>query len=172
MGTTSAWAAPPSPPDHPRLLLVEDDAQLSAMLSRLLFQEGYLVDVAHDGQRGLHLALAQQYEALVVDRGLPALEGAELIRRLRRSGISTPALVLTAWGTVDDRVEGLDAGAEDYLVKPFEIKELLARLRALRRRHYEDAEILPLGTRTLKVVGRCVTGNGQDDVELSARECD
>jgi DNA-binding response OmpR family regulator len=154
------------------LLLVEDDTQLSAMLAKLLFEEGYLVDVAYDGQRGLHLGLTGKHEVLLVDRGLPAVEGVDLIRRLRRDGISAPVLILTAWGTLDDRVEGLDAGAEDYLVKPFEIKELLARLRALVRRHREVADLLPLGHRRLMVAERRVVGAGQDDIGLSARECD
>ena len=100
------------------------------------------------------------------------LEGVDLIRRLRGGGVTTPVLVLTAWGSIEDKVEGLDAGAEDYLVKPFEIKELLARLRALRRRHREMADTLQLGTRALMVSERRVVGAGQDDVALSARECD
>jgi two-component system response regulator QseB len=153
-------------------LLVEDDQQLSAMLAELLSEEGYEVEVARDGQRGLHLALTNQHEILIVDRGLPAIEGVDLIGRLRRAGVATPALLLTARGTVRDRVEGLDAGAEDYLVKPFDVDELLARLRALLRRHTEAAETLPLGTRSLLVAERRVIGAGEADVELSPRECD
>jgi two-component system response regulator QseB len=154
------------PPD---LLLVEDDRALSGLLTELLTDEGYAVDQARDGQRGLHLGLTRTYDILVLDRGLPAIEGIDLLRRLRRGGITTPALILTARGTVADRVEGLDAGAEDYLVKPFEIAELLARLRALLRRHTETAGSLPLGERRLDVQNRSVV-DGADEVPLSARE--
>ena len=164
----------PPAPEHPRarVLLVEDDGQLSAMLAELMTEEGYAVEVARDGQRGLHLGLANRHEILIIDRGLPAIEGADLIRRLRRHGISTPALLLTARGTVRDRIEGLDAGAEDYLVKPFDADELLARLRALLRRHPETAETLPLGTRRLIPADRLVVAAGHPDVELSPRERD
>jgi two-component system response regulator QseB len=163
---------PASVHPRPRVLLVEDDGQLSSMLAELMTEEGYAVEIARDGQRGLHLGLANRHEVLIIDRGLPAIEGADLIRRLRRHGISTPALLLTALGTVRDRVDGLDAGAEDYLVKPFDADELLARLRALLRRHTEVAETVPLGTRSLVPAERRVVGAGQPDVELSPRECD
>lgn len=168
----------------PRVLVVEDDAQLCAMLQSLLTDEGYQVDLARDGQRGLHLGLrggsgagpgagpAAGYDVLVVDRGLPAIEGVDLVRRLRRQGVTTPVLMLTARGTAADRVEGLDAGAEDYLVKPFDVDELLARLRALRRRHREDSDELDLGTRRLVVATRTVVAEGFADVELSQRECE
>jgi two-component system, OmpR family, response regulator QseB len=154
------------------LLLVEDDAQLSALLCETLTDSGYEVDVAADGQRGLHLALTRQYAVMIVDRLLPAIEGVDLVARLRSRGVTTPILVLTALGTVRDRVEGLDAGAEDYLVKPFEIDELLARLRAMLRRHPDNAMVLNLGRRQLDVVGRRVTGSGAAPIELSGRECD
>jgi DNA-binding response OmpR family regulator len=155
-----------------RVLLVEDDQQLSTMLAELLAEEGYDVETARDGQRGLHLGLTGSHDILVVDRGLPAIEGVDLIGRLRRAGIATPVLLLTARGTVRDRVEGLDAGAEDYLVKPFDVDELLARLRALGRRTTEAAEILSVGDRSLVIAERRLTGAGRPDVELSPRECD
>jgi two-component system response regulator QseB len=158
---------------HPAqtLLIVEDDRALSMMLAELFTDEGYLVDVAHDGQQGLHRGLTGRYDAVIVDRGLPVMDGADLVAVLRSRGVATPALVLTARGSVADRVEGLDAGAQDYLLKPFEIPELLARVRALLRR--------PDGRSTLRVGGLCldrltrrVTGSavGDDGVELSERE--
>src|SRR5439155_11777975 len=112
------------------LLLVEDDPELAGLLGRVLADEGYDVTPAPDGQRGLHLALTRSFDVLVVDRGLPAVEGLDLVGRLRARGLTTPVLVLSARGTTQDRIDGLDAGAEDYLVKPFEVGELLARLRA------------------------------------------
>ena len=156
----------------PRVLVVEDDEQLSTMLSGLLVDEGYEVDVARDGQRGLHLGLTARYDVMLVDRGLPAIEGVDLIRRMRNQGVTAPVLVLTARGTAADRVEGLDAGAEDYLVKPFDVDELLARLRALLRRHREDSDELDLGVRRLVVASRTVVGGGTPDVVLSGRECE
>jgi DNA-binding response OmpR family regulator len=155
----------------PTLLIVEDDRTLCGMLAELFIEEGYLVDVAHDGQQGLHRGLTGSYDAVIVDRGLPVMDGAELVSVLRSQGVHTPALLLTARGSVADRVEGLDAGAQDYLVKPFEVPELLARVRALLRR--------PDGRSTLRVGGLCLdrmtrrvrTGAGTgDDVELSDRE--
>jgi two-component system, OmpR family, response regulator QseB len=156
-----------------RVLLVEDDADLCGLLEGLLMSEGYDVDVARDGQRGLHLGLTGSHDVLVVDRGLPAIEGVDLVRRLRGRAVTTPVLLLTARGTTDDRVEGLDAGAEDYLVKPFDVDELLARLRALLRRHRDLAQSLALGSpgsRRLVVDQRVVRGAGVPDVELSPRE--
>ncbi|HET8616107.1 MAG TPA: response regulator transcription factor [Actinomycetales bacterium] len=157
---------------RPRLLLVEDDAQLGPLLGSALTDEGYRVRLARDGHAGLHLALTQGAEVMVIDRGLPAIEGVELVRRLRARGVSVPVLLLTARGTASDRVEGLDAGAEDYLVKPFDLDELFARLRALLRRHRDDAASLPLGRRRLVVDQRRVVGDAVPDVELSPRECE
>jgi two-component system, OmpR family, response regulator len=153
------------------LLLIEDDTQLSGLLCEALTDSGYAVDVAPDGQRGLHLALTRHYAVMIVDRLLPAIEGVDLVSRLRARGVETPVLILTALGTVADRVEGLDAGAEDYVVKPVDIDELLARLRALLRRHLETADVLSLGRRQLDVAGRRVTGEGAP-IELSGRECE
>lgn len=115
----------------PRLLLVEDDPELAGMLEELLVQEGYQVEVARDGQRGLHLGLTHPFDLMILDRGLPAIDGLDLLGRLRSSGYLGPVLILSALGLPRDRVEGLDAGAEDYLGKPFDVDELLARLRAL-----------------------------------------
>lgn len=154
------------------MLLVEDDRQLSGMLAQLLTEEGYTVETARDGQRGLHLGLSGRHNLLIIDRGLPAIEGIDLLRRLRRAGVTAAVLVLTAHGTVRDRVEGLDAGAEDYLVKPFDVDELLARLRALLRRTTETAQTVPIGAGSLVIAERRVTFPHQSDVILSPRECD
>lgn len=152
-----------------RLLLVEDDPDLGPLLAELLGDEGYDVTVARDGQYGLHLGLVREWDVLVVDRNLPAVEGVELLRRLRSRGISAPALLLTARGTVADKVEGLDAGAQDYLVKPFDVEELLARLRALLRPVAPPPGELPVGGRRL-VVGEGRVVGGAEEVQLSRRE--
>jgi DNA-binding response OmpR family regulator len=152
------------------VLVVEDDRQLAGLLQQLLTDAGFDVQTAADGQTALHLALTRTYDVLLVDRGLPVLEGVELLRRLRDKGVATPALVLTARGTLEDRVEGLDAGADDYLVKPFEVPELLARLRALTRRHVDRATSLPLGRRRLDEATRSVVGGDEVSIELSNRE--
>lgn len=152
------------------LLLVEDDEQLSAMLVRIMESAGYSVTTARDGQAGLHLGLVRRFDLLVIDRGLPGIEGVDLLTRLRSQGVCTPALILTARGSLADRVEGLDAGAEDYLVKPFEIDELLARLRALLRRHTDHADVLVVGSARLDTRARRVLRDGSDPIDLSSRE--
>lgn len=154
--------------------MVEDDAQLADMLRRLLTDEGYDVESALDGQRGLHLGLSHDYDVLLLDRNLPAVDGLDLLGRLRGRGVTTPALVLSALGNPADRVEGLDAGAEDYLAKPFDVDELLARLRALRRRHLDVARSLPLPGWRLELDTREVVADSGDHattVALSEREC-
>ncbi|WP_245718587.1 response regulator transcription factor [Nocardia miyunensis] len=161
-----------SEPEIPRLLLVEDDPQLLAMLETLLTEEGYRVDTAADGQRGLHLGLSREYDVVVLDRGLPAIEGLDLLTRLRVRGVITPTLILSALGNPADRVAGLDAGAEDYLGKPFDIDELLARLRALRRRHLDTARSLPVPGGRLELDGRRVVREQGAPERLSERECD
>ncbi|MGR6916950.1 Two-component response regulator [[Actinomadura] parvosata subsp. kistnae] len=160
-----------SGPASRRLLLVEDDRELSTMLVGLFTEQGYTVEHAPEGQRGLHLGLSRRYDVLIVDRGLPALDGIDLVRRLRRQGVTVPVLVLTAFGSVADRVTGLDAGAEDYLVKPFEIDELLARVRALHRRNLDQAGLLPLGAGWLDTEARLVRLPGGEQVTLSGQEC-
>ncbi|WP_026342814.1 response regulator transcription factor [Nocardia sp. BMG111209] len=156
-----------------RVLLVEDDRALADLLVSLLTEEGYVVRVAENGQVGLHRGLTEQFDVLVIDRGLPILEGLQLLRALRDHGILTPTLLLTARGTVADRVDGLDGGAEDYLVKPFEIPEFLARVRALHRRHLATVPALPIGTRRLIPANRTVIdpAGAHRVVVLSEREC-
>ncbi|HEX3784766.1 MAG TPA: response regulator transcription factor [Pseudonocardiaceae bacterium] len=171
-------------PPLARVLLVEDDRQMAGLLTTLLTEEGYAVDVAEDGHRGLHLGLTRGYDVLLLDRGLPAIDGLDLLTRLRHRGILTPVLVLSALGNPADRVVGLDAGAEDYLAKPFNVDELLARLRALRRRHQDTARSLRIGNRTLDLDARLVLpategdgaeGDGVPDttapLRLSETEC-
>ena len=155
----------------PRLLLVEDEAELAEMLRELLTEEGYAVDVATNGQAGLHRGLVDRYDVVVLDRRLPALDGLDLLGRWRRSGVTTPVLLLSALGNPAERVEGLDAGAEDYLTKPFDVDELLARLRALLRRHLDHAHVLPLPAGRLDVDAREVLGVGAP-IGLSERECE
>ena len=154
----------------PRLLLVEDDPDLAGLLTELLTSEGYDVDTAVDGQRGLHLGLTRDYDLMLLDRGLPAIEGLDLLTRLRSRGRSAPTLVLSALGNPRDRVEGLDAGAEDYLGKPFDLDELLARLRALLRRHLEQAAKLPVVGGSFDPAGRSVRLEDGTEVALSERE--
>ncbi len=120
------------------LLVVEDDPGVRGAVERALRAAGHQVDSANDGQRGLDLALSRPFDAVVLDLGLPVLDGLEVCRRLRAKGDHVPVLVLTARVSIADRVEGLDAGADDYLVKPFALDELLARLRALGRRTSAD----------------------------------
>ena len=157
--------------DAARVLVVEDDAQLVGMLTTLLTEAGYDVDAALDGQRALHLALTRRYDVLVVDRGLPAIDGLDLLGRLRSRAVTTPVLVLSALANPADRVAGLDAGAEDYLGKPFDVDELLARLRALRRRHLDVAESLPTAGGPLDVATRLAHRPDGEPVRLSEREC-
>src|SRR6476469_7079359 len=128
---------------RPRLLVVEDDHELAAMLSELLTGEGYAVELAADGQRGLHLGMTREFDLMLLDRGLPAIEGLDLLARLRARGRYVPTLVLSALGQPSDRVDGLDAGDEDYIGKALDIDELLARLRALLRRPRDHVDVLP-----------------------------
>jgi len=155
----------------PRVLLVEDDRELAGMLAELLADVGYETEVAHDGQRGLHLGLTGHYDVMIIDRRLPVLDGLELLRRLRARAVTTRVLVLSALGEVADRVAGLDAGADDYLVKPFATDELLARVRALLRRGKPRDELLAFGELTFEVSTRAVRVGGEL-LGLSGREAD
>ncbi|MGH7023476.1 MAG: response regulator transcription factor, partial [Caulobacteraceae bacterium] len=117
-----------------KLLLVEDDRDVAAYVRRALSEAGHTVDLAGSGRDGLLLAAAEPYDVMVLDRMVPQIDGLAILRTIRASGVKTPVLLLTALGGIDDRVEGLEAGADDYLVKPFAIAELLARVNALARR--------------------------------------
>ncbi|MFI5931562.1 response regulator transcription factor [Actinoplanes sp. NPDC051494] len=153
-----------------RLLLVEDDTDLREMVTETLVDEGYHVDQAPDGQRGLHLGLTRTYDVMVIDRRLPALDGLDLVTRLRSRSVVARALLLTALGTVDDRIAGLDAGADDYLTKPFDLDELCARIRALCRRTSDATETLRMGAGLLDLSLRDAVLPDGTRVALSARE--
>lgn len=118
-----------------RLLLIEDETELASLIRRVLKRERYDVDVSHDGSNGLELALSGAYDGIILDRMLPGIDGLSICRELRNHQIDTPVLILSALRDLDERVEGLDIGADDYLGKPFAFEELIARVRALTRRN-------------------------------------
>ena len=153
-----------------RILLVEDQAKLAALLQRGLREEGITADVAGTGAEGLWHATEHPYDVIVLDVMLPDLDGLEVCRRIRSGGLRTPVLMLTAVGSVPDRVAGLEAGADDYLVKPFAFDELLARLRALARRgNVAPGDDLRVGDLVLDVRSRRVTRSGVR-IDLSGQE--
>lgn len=125
-----------------RLLLIEDDIALGDGIYQALSREGYTVDWLKDGTSALHTLLSETFDLAILDLGLPKMDGLEVLRRLRKSGASLPVLILTARDATEDRIAGLDAGADDYLVKPFDVHELKARLRALLRRSAGRASVL------------------------------
>lgn len=155
-----------------RVLVIEDEERLGMLISRVLREEGYAAEVATDGRSGLREAISEEYDLLIVDWMLPGLSGVQIIRRLRAAEVPVPVLMLTARDQIEDRVEGLDAGADDYLPKPFAFQELLARVRALTRRPWREAigEVpLRAGDVTLDPV-RHVVRHGERTVDLTARE--
>ncbi len=125
-----------------RLLLIEDDAALGEGIHQALSREGYTVDWIRDGSSALHALLSETFDLAILDLGLPRLDGFEVLRRLRHSGSTLPVMILTARDSTEDRITGLDTGADDYLVKPFDVSELKARLRALLRRSAGRAKVL------------------------------
>ncbi|MEI6045299.1 MAG: response regulator transcription factor [Chloroflexota bacterium] len=153
-----------------RVLLVEDNRRLSEALKMSLTEEGYAVDVAYDGQAGQELAEFTQYDAIILDLMLPIKDGLAVCRELRRQRINTPLIMLTARDTVDDRIRGLDSGADDYLVKPFAVSELLARLRALLRREApHKSGLLEIGDLVVDPATHFVQRAGQD-IKLTTKE--
>lgn len=155
-----------------RLLLIEDEKKLSEALSYILKKEGYIVDVALDGETGLEMAMSEIYDLMVLDWLLPGIDGLEILREIRMQKISIPILLLTAKDGIKDRVEGLDAGADDYLVKPFSTEELFARLRAISRRKnkellaeekvtFQDLTLYPLKSVVMK---------GNEPITLTVKE--
>lgn len=153
-----------------RILVVEDYAPLRDSLAQALEEIGFAVDTAADGEVGLWQAQAGDYDAIVLDIVLPKLDGLSMLKQLRQAGPGTPVLLLTAKDTVADRVAGLDLGADDYLVKPFALEELLARVRALLRRKYDNAApVIRVQDLEVNTVGRLVRCAGQP-IDLTARE--
>lgn len=153
-----------------RVLVVEDSARLRQTVSTWLRRNGFAVDASADGEEGLYLANANEYDVLVLDVMLPKLDGLTLLERLRQNGKALHILLLTAKDTVADRVRGLELGADDYLVKPFALEELLARVKALCRRAYGSKEsCLLIGDLEINTTARKVTRGGQP-IALQARE--
>jgi two-component system OmpR family response regulator len=154
-----------------RILLIEDDAKTANFASRGLSEEGNVCDVLGNGQDGLFHALREQYDVIIVDRMVPELDGLSLVKALRSAGNGTPVLFLTAIGGIDDRVEGLEAGGDDYLVKPFAFAELLARVNALSRRPPATTERtrLQVADLSMDLIRRRVTRGGKF-LDLQPRE--
>lgn len=153
-----------------RVLIVEDDPVLADGLTRSLRHADYAVDCINDGAEANHVLATQSYDLVILDLGLPKIDGFEVLRHLRHRGIKVPVLVLTARDALQDRVKGLDLGADDYMTKPFDLPELEARVRALIRRGQSGgSSILTHGTLALDIAGRRATLNGEP-LDLSARE--
>ena len=153
-----------------QVLVVERDRRLAASLRRSLIESWMAVDVAHDGEEGLAAAASTPYDVIVLDIMLPRLDGLEVTRRLREHRVDTPILMLTARDGVDDRVGGLEAGADDYLVKPFALREVVARLRALARRHVPNRKAqLTAGKLLLDTAAHTLTVDGRE-VDLTTKE--
>lgn len=159
-----------------RILTIEDDIELGAYITKGLSEAGHIPDHARNGQDGLFLATTEEYDVLIIDRMIPAPDGLTIIRTLRGAGNTVPVLILSALGEVDDRVKGLRAGGDDYLVKPFAFSELLARVEALSRRrngssHEQDTEssILQAGNLEMNLLTRKVK-RGNTPLDLQSRE--
>lgn len=153
------------------ILVVEDERHLAWLIAEVLGEEGYTAEVASDGRTALKRAFTESFDLLIVDWMLPDLDGVKLIRRMRVAEVGVPVLMLTARGQIEDRVEGLEAGADDYLPKPFAFPELLARVRALTRRPQAEATemIIRVGDVTLDPT-RHVVRRGEERIDLTAKE--
>jgi two-component system OmpR family response regulator len=153
-----------------RVLVVEDEVKLAALIRKALHEQGLLADVAVKGEDALWMAGSTPYDVVVLDVNLPGIDGFETCRRLREDGIATPILMLTARDAIDDRIVGLDSGADDYLVKPFDFGELFARVRALARRGpVQRGTTLTVGDLSLDVASRTVR-RGDVEIPLSGKE--
>jgi len=153
-----------------RILIVEDDKKVAGFIKKGLEEETYAVDVAYDGEEGFHLAAMNQYDMIILDLMLPKIEGLEVLSRLRDKKVSTPILLLTAKDAVEDKVTGLNKGADDYLTKPFAFSELLARIRSLLRRGQAETQTeLKVGDLILDMVSHKVSRGGEE-IELTGKE--
>jgi two-component system, OmpR family, response regulator len=153
-----------------RVLVVEDDVKLAGLIQRALQEQAALADAAHDGEDALWMADATRYDVMVLDVNLPGINGFETCKRLRASQVDSPILMLTARAAIDDRVTGLDTGADDYLVKPFDVSEMLARVRALARRGpVTRGRVLSVGDLSLDA-GTRVVSRGSTPIALSTKE--
>lgn len=153
-----------------RLLVVEDEKKVASFIRKGLEEEGYAVDVAVDGESGLELALDQVHDLIILDIHLPRMNGLRVLQELRRKKVTTPVLLLTVRATIEDKVLGLDAGADDYLTKPFAFQELIARVRALLRRRAEaEPPVLQIADLVLDPARRTVFRGGEK-IELTAKE--
>jgi two-component system OmpR family response regulator len=155
-----------------QILLIDDDVELAATLGRFLADQGFQMEHCADGSTGLDLATQGRHRVIIVDRMLPGLDGLSLVTALRSRGVATPVIYLTTMGGIDDRVQGLDAGGDDYLVKPFAMAELLARLRVLSRRAPASTApptTLKAGPLTMDLLARSVRRDGRD-IELLPQE--
>ena len=158
----------------PRVLIIEDEEKMARMIARILREEGHVAETANDGRTGLGRALSDSFDLLIVDWMLPERSGIQIVRGLRAAEVDTRVLMLTARDQVEDRVEGLDAGADDYLPKPFALPELLARVRALTRRSREtgdsgDGAVIRAGDTVLDPVRHVVRRN-DERIDLTAKE--
>ena len=158
-------------PDRPSLLLAEDDPALGPLIAELL-EPDYRIRLAATGQEALHLGLTQSWDVMVIDRGLPVMDGLAVIAALRAKGIATPILILTALGETDEKVRGLDTGANDYMTKPFDAGELAARLRALTRTFDPPAGPVGIGTWDFDPASRAVRSAYGEVVTLTAKEAE
>ncbi len=152
-----------------RILVVEDEKKVASFIKKGLEEESYAVDVSYDGEEGCYLAETNPYDLIILDLMLPNKNGLSILRELRDKGINTPILLLTAKGSVEDRVAGLNAGADDYLAKPFVFAELLARVRSQLRRGGEKSPVLKFADLIMDPVTRSVTRGGMD-IELTSKE--
>ena len=152
-----------------RVLVIEDEEKMADVLKRGLEEESFEVDVASDGDRGLEMAKTAQHDFIILDIGLPGIDGFEVAREVRNAGIKTPLLMLTARDTTEMKVHGLDSGADDYLTKPFAFAELLARLRALQRRTQTADTTLQIGDLSLNLITRRATRAGVE-MQLTNKE--
>lgn len=154
-----------------RILIVEDEKKMASFLERGLKEEHYAVDIAYDGEKGWEYAMTNEYDLLILDWMLPKMSGVELCHKFRKEGKITPVLILTAKDSVEDKIKGLDQGADDYLTKPFSFEELLARIRALLRRppHITDKTVLLCANLKLDLIKR-QAWSGEQEISLSQKE--